>query len=235
MDVPPFVRVVLTVSLAGVIFPIALPTIPPDLSLGQTAAGLVGEIAIGELLGLSAGAVLHAAALAGHVVAQQSGLALGSVFNPLFESETSPLEQLGFFAAALTFFAVRGHVELIRGLLSSFQTVPPLMFAADADAADFAAAILTSICELAMRLAGPALLTLLLSTVAMGFVGRTMPQLNILSVGFSLKLMLVLAVTALVTTAMDEPLVAAIRDGLDEFGRLMSETGRKIAAAASSP
>jgi flagellar biosynthetic protein FliR len=38
-----------------------------------------------------------------------------------------------------------------------------------------------------VRVAAPVILTLFLVNAAMGFVSRTVPQLNILTIGFSLK------------------------------------------------
>jgi len=41
--------------------------------------------------------------------------------------------------------------------------------------------------ELAFQLAAPVLVTLLITDLALGFIGKTMPQLNIMSAGLSIR------------------------------------------------
>jgi len=56
----------------------------------------------------------------------------------------------------------------------------------------------------ALRVAAPTLLVLFLANVALAFVSRTMPQLNILAVGFPLKGLLALLLMAVsLPTATD--------------------------------
>lgn len=220
-EVPAQVRIFLAVALAVMAFPIALPLLPQGLSIGQTAAGLVGEIVVGELLGLAAAVVLQGAMMGGHLVAQQSGLALGTIINPLFDGEASPIEQLCYFAAGGLFLALRGHVAVVQAVLDSIRIVPPGTVAANASIVDYVIGVATSMCDLAMRIAGPAMLALLLSTVAMGFVSKTMPQLNILSVGFTLKLVIAMAVMAGVVGLMEEPIASVLNESMDAFRRLL--------------
>ena len=56
----------------------------------------------------------------------------------------------------------------------------------------------------AIRVAAPAVITLLLITVALGFISRTVPQLNIATVGFSLKSLIAFVIMAVsLPTAME--------------------------------
>ena len=43
---------------------------------------------------------------------------------------------------------------------------------------------------LGIRVAGPALIAIFLATLALGFISRTMPQLNILAAGFPVRIVL---------------------------------------------
>ena len=51
--------------------------------------------------------------------------------------------------------------------------------------------------SLGIRAAAPAVTALLLATLILGLVGRTLPQLNVLSLGFGLNAMLAFAVLGL--------------------------------------
>jgi flagellar biosynthetic protein FliR len=50
---------------------------------------------------------------------------------------------------------------------------------------------------LALRIAAPVLVALLLSTLVLGLIGRTLPQLNVLAVGLGLNSMIAMATLAL--------------------------------------
>ncbi|MEE8170396.1 MAG: flagellar biosynthetic protein FliR, partial [Phycisphaerae bacterium] len=189
--VPTQFRVMLVIAIAAMVFPVVLPKLHLQLGFGQLVAGIAGELLIGVILGLGASVVFLAAQLGGQFVAQQAGLSLGAVFNPVFEANTTALQQVWFFVMMAAFIALGGDRAVLSILLSSFDLVPPLLFGDGlrGDAADallpFAVTGRGLTCELAVRLAGPALVGLLLSSAAIGFLVRTMPQFNVLMIGFS--------------------------------------------------
>jgi len=77
------------------------------------------------------------------------------------------------------------------------------------------AEMLTAAFIVGIRLAAPVLIALFLSGTALGFLSRTMPQLNILSVGFTLRALITLSVAAIALGAGEGLLLDAVWDGLD--------------------
>lgn len=227
-QIPRLVKVWLVVTLSLMAFPVVSPHLPRSLTLGQAAAGMIGEFIIGEILGLGAGMVFFAAQLAGKMVSHQSGMALGTVFNPVFESQSTVLDQIWFFTTLLLFLALRGHIAVVTVLIDSFRTVPPLMAEFDGALADFLVAILRNMFELGIRLAGPAILALLLTSLIMGFLTKTMPQLNILSVGFSLKIATALFVMGLTLPFSQDLIATGLFDSLDYVGLLFEHTSETL-------
>ncbi|MFQ5414069.1 MAG: flagellar biosynthetic protein FliR, partial [Phycisphaerae bacterium] len=75
--------------------------------------------------------------------------------------------------------------------------------------------MLTAAFILALRVAAPVLIALFLASVALGFLSRTMPQMNILSVGFVIRAMLVLAVGGVAIGFSGDVLVGVLEDGVD--------------------
>ena len=59
-------------------------------------------------------------------------------------------------------------------------------------------------------MAGPVLIALFLSGTAMGFLSRTMPQLNILSIGFTVRVMVAIGVAGFALAGYQELLVDAV-------------------------
>lgn len=228
LQLPRDVRVWLVVTLSLMVFPLAMPHLPAALTLGQTVAGMVGEFIIGEVLGLGAGLVFYGAEIAGKFVSHQAGMSLGTVFNPFFDEESTVLDQLWFFTAAMLFLAFRGHIAIVTVLLDSIRLVPPLMANFDGTLGDFAVAIMQSTFQLGMRLAGPAILALLLTSLIMGFLTRTMPQINILSVGFAIKIAVALLVLAVTISTSEEYLGTAIGEGLEHVTALFEHMGDSL-------
>jgi len=162
-----------------------------------------------------AAVVFYGAQIGGKIVSHQSGMALGTVFNPIFEDESTVLDQVWFFTATAIFLLVRGHVAVVLVLLSSFDHLPPLLANFDGGAGELAIVLMRDMFELAMRLAGPAILTLFLTSLLMGFLTKTMPQLNILSVGFSLKIAAALFAAAITIGFAEDMITGAIADSLE--------------------
>lgn len=227
-QIPAPVKVWLVVTISLMAFPVVSPSLPTDVTMGQAATGMIGELFIGHLLGFAAAIVFFAVQIGGKIVSHQSGMALGTVFNPIFEDESTVLDQVWFFTATAIFLLVRGHVAVVLVLLGSFEHLPPLLVNFDGGAGDFMIVLMRDMFELAMRLAGPAILTLLLTSLLMGFLTKTMPQLNILSVGFSIKIAAALLIAA-VTIGFSEGLITnGIERSLEQAGAFFEASSTAV-------
>lgn len=228
-DVPAMPKVFATLVISGAVFPGVAATLPADLTWSRAAVGLPGELVLGELIGLSAAGLLHAAQLGGFLASHQSGMTLGGVVNPMFDTESGPIDQAWFYVAGLIYFALDGHLAFAGALLRSFRQVPPLGLGADGGLLEHMVAALTQIVDSALRIAGPATLALLLTTLALGLLGRTMPALNIFTVGFSLKVGVALLVTALSMRASDGLLTDELIRWRSGLGELLAGLARRAA------
>ena len=76
------------------------------------------------------------------------------------------------------------------------------------------------------RVALPLLAIVLVESVAMGFISKTVPQLNILSLGFPLRILIGFAIVALGLVVVDDVLMDAFNDTLTQlFSWLESLSG----------
>jgi flagellar biosynthesis protein FliR len=206
--IPRLVRVYLVLAMTAAVFPLVLPRIRPDLTLGGAVAGMFGEFALCAALGLGANVMLLATQLTGTIIEQQSGVAISQLIDPMTEAPTSVLGQMYFIIAGLIFLAIGGERELVRTLLESFAQVPVMSFRPDATTCGMLIDLLTRSFALGVRLAAPAIIALLLTSVAIGFLARTVPQLNVMSVGFSIKIFIAIIVLLgtlpLASTALED-------------------------------
>ena len=85
---------------------------------------------------------------------------------------------------------------MIEALLETFAWAPPGHAALGDTYVDVLTGLMTQSFALGIRAAAPLLIALLLSTIVLGLISRTLPQINIIAVGFGLNSLLTLAMTA---------------------------------------
>jgi flagellar biosynthetic protein FliR len=172
---------------------------PPDHWVALVGA-LAVEVAIGAAIGYLARLVFVGVELAAMHIGQQMGLALAEVFDPSKEEVTGAINQLLQMTALVGFLAIGGHRTLIRALLGTFELLPPGFglegLPSCGAVMQSATAMLAMSFVLALKIAAPVLAAILIATAAAGLLQKTMPQLNILTVGLPVRAMLGLAVLA---------------------------------------
>ena len=124
------------------------------------------------------------------------GLALAEVSDPSMPEASSAVGGLLRLVAVVVFLAIGGHRALLGGLLATFDAVPPLAFPPAEALLATVVAMLGAAFVLALKLAAPVLIAVLISMVAMGLLQRTSPQFNLFSTGLPLQAMLGLLVLA---------------------------------------
>ena len=155
------------------------------------------ETLFGVALGLALRCLFSGVSLAGETIARVGGISVAGTFDPTTGEEIAPISRFLFWLALVVFATAGGFELFIEGLLTGFARVEPGASAsASALIGDFAQ-ILTLSFSLAIKLAAPVLLTTAAIYLAVGFLGRLLPQLNLFAVGFNVASLLTLAVLAL--------------------------------------
>lgn len=205
LAIPLQLRALLILGLAALITPfVSLPADAPDTPLG-VALALGGEILLGGVLGLAGVICFLGLQWGGLLVAMEAGLAFGQVANPTTEEEENVLGVFYLQLAVVVYLIIGGHRALVCACLDTFATIPLLTNdPAALLGLDLLFKALVISGQVAFQVAGPTLLALFLVNLALGFIGRTMPQLNVLAVGFSLKSLIGFLVMAVsLPTALD--------------------------------
>lgn len=213
------VRGLLALAMAAVITPVVLPG---SVALGGSevlnvfaiARLVISEALVGALLGLGLMILLAGVQVAGQIVSQMSGMALGEIFNPDLDSTVSVFSQVYYYLTLTVFAAIGGHRLLIEALLDTFKWAPPGQARFSGSYAEAMITMLSQSFELGMRASAPIVVALFLSTVVLGLVSRTLPQINTVVVGFGVNSLLTLAVMFIslggVAWAFQEPLAGAL-------------------------
>jgi flagellar biosynthetic protein FliR len=219
--VPVRVKVLLSFAIGLAVYPLlaARGLVGPGLDLGLwTLAPLVGsELLVGVVVGLLASLPLVSVQTGGLIMGQQMGLGFARFYNPGIDDEADLLGQVLFFLALAGFLLVGGHESMVLAILRSFEYLPLGAFHLDLDVVSLLAGLLLSVLELALRVAAPVLALVFLESVAMGFMAKTVPQLNILSLGFPLRILAGIAIVALGLWVIDDVVmdeIAWVLDGI---------------------
>ena len=193
---PVKVKALLSLLLAVMFFPMLRGPVPAwDLGGLLLAAG--GELAVGMAIGFAASLLFAGVHLAGQIVDQELGLQGANLLDPLTSETVTIAGQFKMILATLVFLLINGHHFLLSAVGDSFRAVPPLAFAPSADAALAFSGLTGGLFRMAVQIAAPTLVTVFLVTVAIAFMARAVPEMNVFVLGFALRLTAGLVVLAL--------------------------------------
>jgi flagellar biosynthetic protein FliR len=208
------VKVGLIASLALVLFSVHGAPLPAAGAPGVFAACAFRELLVGVALAFVLQVVVLAVRVAGEMIGSEMAFNMAGVVDPGTGINTPLVTQLyeGLFLLGL--LAVDGHHLLIRALAGSYERVPVGTAEFDAGFADTAATLVTELFAAGVTFAAPVLVLLLLSSVLIGLVARTLPQANVLEIGFSLRILVGLC-AMLVGAPLIAPALAQLYAKLD--------------------
>lgn len=145
------------------------------------------EATYGLLMGTCALLVFKAMRTGGELIAQQMGMALAQVADPLSGGQGTLVGTLCETMGTIVFLAVGGHIWLFTAMQASFENWPlGGWLSAEFIKTVTVASVLQSF-SMAIQLASPVLLLTFLISVTMALTARLVPQINVLIVGFPLR------------------------------------------------
>ncbi|HVT88383.1 MAG TPA: flagellar biosynthetic protein FliR [Tepidisphaeraceae bacterium] len=193
--IPRRVRLLIALVLAaGMSGSVKGPAALPESSW-QLALSIGGEMAFGIAMGMALSFTFIAAQGAGEIIGQQMGLNLGETFDPQFGKSSSVVGDLYFMLTLIIFLLIDGHRIMIQALQSSFASLPLLSLGVDRDLLHTLISLLTACTTLSLQLAAPLLVTILVVDLALGCIGRAMPQINVMTAGLTVRSLVGMAVT----------------------------------------
>ena len=200
------------------------PTLP--VSVLDYAATAVVEFALGLALGLGVATLLSGLQLAGELIDQQTGIALAEVFNPGYEEldggATGRFLFLFGTAVFLTLPPLDGHLLVFAALVETFQTLPVGEATVSPDLVHLLSSLVHASLVLGLQVAAPILAAMSLVALAMGMLGHTVPQVNVLVIGFPIRAMVNMGLLALTFSGAAETLILTLTDGIDTLRQTLT-------------
>ncbi|MCA9249004.1 MAG: flagellar biosynthetic protein FliR [Planctomycetales bacterium] len=185
---PVRIRGLLAVGMTLVVAPhfFGRPIAMPDSVLGMGIL-IAGEILVGLAYALCLLIIFSGVQVAGQIIGQLSGMMLADVFDPTFDAQSPIFSQLLYMLSLAVFLLIGGHRMAVGALLDTFQALPPGLATIGDSVPAALIHVLSESFTLGIRAVAPVMAALLLATLVMGLISRTLPQLNILAFGFGLN------------------------------------------------
>ncbi|NNF99227.1 MAG: flagellar biosynthetic protein FliR [Desulfobacteraceae bacterium] len=191
--IPLILKAGLAISISLLLYPVIagdLPPVPTDVI--PFALGAMAEISVGVIIGLSVKIMFAGIQLAGQMAGYQMGFAVVNVMDPATSSQIPILAQVKNLFAMLIFLSINAHHLFLKAMVESFSLVPPFGFSLSQSIAGLMGPIMVLTAGLfvvAIKVAAPIMGVMLLSSVGLGIVARTVPQMHIFIVAMPLKIM----------------------------------------------
>ncbi|MFP4391785.1 MAG: flagellar biosynthetic protein FliR [Desulfohalobiaceae bacterium] len=193
----------------------------PATTLGLALMAF-GELVLGLVLGIVVRIFFAGVQTAGQLIGFQMGFAMMNVVDPMTGVQVTLISQLLYLLSLLLFLSMNGHLYMLHGLGQSFELVPPGELLINPQVTEQLLGFSSQIFVLGVKIAAPIIVAVFLVDLALGIMAKIAPQVNVLFVGFPLKIGVGLIFLGSVVNIMAWLLRDFVRDILPLYQDLMS-------------
>lgn len=227
-SLPFFSRFALAFISAALITPVA--ETPESLNADlQSAYFLIvlEQAAIGIFIGIVMQFLFAAYQLAGEFFSVQMGFGISEVLDPLSQVSLPVIGTLKNLIALFVFFVSGAHTYLVQALAFSVERVPHLGFSflkqgvAQNHLFKYFALLSGGMFISALKIALPIMGCLLLVSVTLGIMSKAAPQMNMLVIGFSAKIVIGFMVLVMLAPLLVQTMFAEMDRSLSLLDALL--------------
>ena len=218
--VPALVRVALCLALsAWMVASHPTQTSGVDLDRIGLLSIALSELMIGLALALALQLAFAALMTVGRAIDLQAGYAFAVIADPTSRAQMPLIGMIFAYAAAAVFFTTDGPANLLAIWSLSLEHVP-LGAAISGDALAIIGGYISSVFILAFGGGGLVLLILFMIDFSIALVSRTLPQMNVMFLGFQVKALATLVVLPIALAGSAALFLRLFRFALDTMLRL---------------
>lgn len=185
--VPGMVKLGFAVSISMILYPLVFgsnPEIPPELL--PYIGILLKEIFVGLVIGFVIYAITAVLEGAGQLIDLPMGFTMGASIDPVYGMQSPMMGNFQMVIATLLLLATNAHHYLIAAMVKSYTYIP-LNPGSIPQGIEFYIYLVRDVFSLSIQLALPIFGAMVLADIGVGLLARTVPQLNIFSVIFPVK------------------------------------------------
>ncbi|MBM3464186.1 MAG: flagellar biosynthetic protein FliR [Armatimonadetes bacterium] len=187
-QLPMQVRAAFTMAFTCILI-FTVQWLPKPLTASQLVVSIVMQVAMGFLQGLAFAIILAVVVAAGDLLDLSVGYAFAALVDPA--GDTTPhaiFSRLFNILALLIFMAVGGHLWVLGALIHSMQMVPLDATQPNMSLLELVIVQGANVLAGAFQMAAPVLVFLALIDVVGAVMSKSVPQLQIMTVAFPIKI-----------------------------------------------
>lgn len=186
---PTPVKGALCLVLSLAVFPmLSFPASVMPANPWSLALMFLGEVIMGLLLDILVLFLFSAVECAGSIMGFSMGFSLMNSIDPMTGASESGLGHLMNQVATMIFLCLNGHLFLIDCLAQSFALVPPGGLFISPALGEHLIVFSGQLFVMALKIAAPIMASIFMVDLALALVARAAPQMNVLFIGFPLKI-----------------------------------------------
>jgi len=127
------------------------------------------------------------------------------VLNPTTQQQVTIIGEFQLAIATLVFLVTNSHYFLIQGIAGSFDLVPLPYIHMDPSVAGNVVLFFTQAFLVVFKIAAPAVFALLITNIALAFMAKVAPQMNVFVIGLPIQVSV-----GLIMMAVSIPLIGTV-------------------------
>lgn len=175
---------------------ITAPNVTPAINTSnmsdfQFATVIMSEVLIGIIIAFISTLITNIMQTAGSIIDIQGGFGMSQVFDPTTQTQTSVVSQFLIAMGMLFFILNNFHMTFIKIIIDSFKMLPIGSLENISDFGNLFNIVIrttTTAIAIGVCIALPVVGMIFMVDVVLGIATRTMPQLNLFSVGYIIKI-----------------------------------------------
>jgi len=199
--IPNQIKVAFAMWFTFVTFPL-VPIINFEPTINNIFLAIINEATFGFFTGIALQFVWMILQFAGQLISFVMGLTMANIVDPSSGIQTPVISQFFTITATTIFLAVNGHHYMILLVAKSLTTMPFGEFFNMQGIGNYLLTEMNKFFRLGFSLAFPILAISILSDIIFGMIMKTMPQFNLLVIGFPIKIGLSIAVITAILTSL---------------------------------
>lgn len=204
-------------------FPVELD-IEGSLSLPFIAVTMMKELTIGYVIGFSFNLIFEALLLAGQLLSVMIGFSIAEIIDPVSGTSQSTVAQVFTLTASLVLLCLDMHHSFFYVTAKSFQYIPLGHYHMPQELLQEITHGTSRMLSYGLRFPAAPYVVLFLVTIALGFMAKIMPEMNIFMLGFPIRILL--GLYGLIFAVRFFPLL--FQQGFQEFQNLAIHVLRHI-------
>ncbi|OON86155.1 flagellar biosynthetic protein FliR [Oribacterium sp. C9] len=173
---------------------------------------LVKELAIGACIGFGVELTLAVIRLGGTVIDFMMGLNMAQMYDPSSKQQVTPNANRFALFMCMIFFVTNGHLRYFEIIFNSIKLIPFGTVQLNINIATYMLEMFNECMILGLEFCFPIIAIELLTQICLGILMRVIPQLNIFSVNFQLKLISGMVMLLVLYNPMSEMIINILED-----------------------